>query len=65
MDVHQMLADQKAAVLAKIRTISRSHVVHPGLQVFKDRKPGEEIKLSKEQVPGLAESGWNPDLDEM
>ncbi|WVR07104.1 hypothetical protein IAU60_004143 [Kwoniella sp. DSM 27419] len=65
MDVHQMLADQKAAILAKIRTISRSHVVHPGLQVFKDRKPGVEIKLSKSQVPGLAESGWNPDLDEI
>ncbi|KAK8864466.1 hypothetical protein IAR55_001715 [Kwoniella newhampshirensis] len=65
MDVHQMLADQKAAILAKIRTISRSHVVHPGLAIFKDLKPGEELKLTKEQVPGLAESGWNPDLDEI
>lgn len=43
------------AVLAKIRTISRSHVVRPGLQVFKDRKPGEEIKLTKADVPGLGE----------
>ncbi|WWD03055.1 hypothetical protein V865_001099 [Kwoniella europaea PYCC6329] len=65
MEVHQMLADQKAAILAKIRTISRSHIVHPGLTIFKDRKPGEEIKLTKEQVPGLAESGWNPDLDDI
>ncbi|WWD17233.1 hypothetical protein CI109_101671 [Kwoniella shandongensis] len=65
MEVHQMLADQKAAILAKIRTISRSHIVHPGLAIFKDLKPGEELKLSKEQVPGLAESGWNPDLDEI
>ncbi|WVQ99466.1 hypothetical protein IAU59_006601 [Kwoniella sp. CBS 9459] len=65
MEVHQMLADQKAAILAKIRTISRSHIVHPGLEVFKDRKPGQEIKLTKEQVPGLAESGWNPDLDDI
>ncbi|WWC94259.1 hypothetical protein V866_001099 [Kwoniella sp. B9012] len=65
MEVHQMLADQKAAILAKIRTISRSHIVHPGLAIFRDRKPGEEIKLTKEQVPGLAESGWNPDLDDI
>ncbi|WRT66439.1 uncharacterized protein IL334_003396 [Kwoniella shivajii] len=65
MEVHQMLADQKAAILAKIRTISKSHIIHSGLQIFKDRKPGQEVKLSKEQVPGLAESGWNPDLDEI
>ncbi|WWC62045.1 uncharacterized protein I303_104633 [Kwoniella dejecticola CBS 10117] len=65
MEVHQMLADQKAAVLAKIRTISRSHVVHPGLAIFKNVKPGEAIKLTKEQVPGLAESGWDPDLDDI
>ncbi|ORY33986.1 hypothetical protein BCR39DRAFT_518041 [Naematelia encephala] len=64
-EVHQMLADQKAAVLAKIRTISKSHIVHPGLEIFKKRKPGEEIRLTKDQVPGLAESGWNPDLDEI
>ncbi|WWC89250.1 uncharacterized protein L201_004170 [Kwoniella dendrophila CBS 6074] len=65
MEVHQMLADQKAAILAKIRTISRSHIVHPGLTIFKDVKPGEEVKLTKDQVPGLAESGWNPDLDDI
>ncbi|KAK4686728.1 histone acetyltransferase, partial [Tremellales sp. Uapishka_1] len=65
LEVHQILADQKAAILAKIRTISKSHVVHPGLQVFKNRKPDQEIKLSKEDVPGLTESGWNPDLDEI
>ena len=77
LEVHQMLADQKAvsiatldglgfymclirfgvqAVLAKIRTISKSHVIHPGLQVFKNRKSGQDIKLTKEDVPGLSES---------
>ncbi|TXT07179.1 hypothetical protein VHUM_03349 [Vanrija humicola] len=64
-EVHQMLADQKAAILAKIRTISQSHVARPGLEVFKNRKPGQEIRLSKEDIPGLAESGWSPDLDEI
>lgn len=87
VEVHQMLADQKAvgsissfpaifksrwkaetrcqAVLAKIRTISRSHIVHPGLDIFKNRKPGQQLKLDKDKVPGLAESGWNPELDAM
>lgn len=51
------------AILAKIRTISKSHVVHPGLDKFKNLKPGQ--KLNKEDVPGLAESGWNPELDAM
>lgn len=35
-----------------------------GIEEFKDRKPGE-LKLRKDDIPGLAESGWNPDLDEM
>lgn len=55
----------RQAIFAKIRTISQSHVVRPGLEAFKNRKPGEHIKLEKEDIPGLAESGWNPDLDEM
>lgn len=42
-------------MLAKIRTISRSHVVRSGLQVFRDRKEGQEIKLTKADVPGLGE----------
>jgi hypothetical protein len=41
------------AVLAKIQTISQSHVVRPGLALFKDRKPGETITLAKEDIPGL------------
>jgi histone acetyltransferase len=53
------------AVLAKIRTISKSHVVHPGLEIFKNRKPGQEIRLTIDDIPGLAESGWNPELDAM
>ena len=71
------------AILAKIRTISKSHVVHPGLKVFRDLNPDHEIKLSKGDVPGLgelffaicsfsellmpflAESGWDPALDEV
>ncbi len=40
--------------MAKVRTISKSHIVHPGLKVFRDKKEGE-VKLSKEDVPGLGE----------
>lgn len=35
LEVHEMLAKQKEMILARIRSISKSHIVHPGLQVFK------------------------------
>ena len=84
LEVHQMLADQKAvssfgqysrevigreltnqAVLAKIKSLTKSHVVHPGLEEFKHRREGQHLKLRKEEVPGLAETSWDPDLDDM
>lgn len=46
LEVHEMLARQKELVLAKIRSISKSHIVHPGLKVFRDlaraKEEGEE-----------------------
>lgn len=63
LEVRAELTEQ--AIFAKIRTISQSHVVRPGLDAFRNRKPGEFIKLDKQDIPGLAESGWNPDLDDM
>ncbi|CDR99279.1 probable histone acetylase [Sporisorium scitamineum] len=98
LEVQDMLAAQKEAVLAKIRSISRSHVVHKGLQAMHDRdrliklkglienpdgtvaKPeraakrdqhnGEEdptatFLVDPSEVPGLKESGWTPEMDEL
>ncbi|EPQ29423.1 uncharacterized protein PFL1_03178 [Pseudozyma flocculosa PF-1] len=96
LELQDMLAKQKELILAKIRTISRSHIVHPGLEVFKDRdrlirakglieKPdgtvgvptkreGEEegpddptatFLVDPKDVPGLRESGWTPEMDEL
>jgi len=98
LEVSDMLAAQKEAILAKIRSISRSHVVHKGLQAMHDRdrliklkglienpdgtvaKPeraakrdqnhGEEdptatFLVNPSEVPGLKESGWTPEMDEL
>lgn len=98
LEVQDMLAAQKEAVLAKIRSISRSHVVHKGLAAMHDRdrliklkglienpdgtvaKPeraakrdqreGEEdptatFLVDPSEVPGLKESGWTPEMDEL
>ncbi len=49
-------ADQQA-VLAKVKSLTRSHIVYPGVKHIKGQA------LSKADVPGLAETAWNPDLD--
>jgi histone acetyltransferase len=51
------------AVLAKIKSKTRGHIVYPGLEVFKDKKPDQEIHLQKQDVPGLKETGWDPAVD--
>lgn len=51
--------------MAKIKSLTKSHVVHRGLDIFRDRKEGVPFKLKKEEVPGLAETSWDPDLDDM
>ncbi|KAJ1020726.1 hypothetical protein NDA16_004118 [Ustilago loliicola] len=98
LEVQDMLSAQKEAVLAKIRSISRSHVIHKGLEAMRDRdrliklkglienpdgtvaKPeraakrdqqhGEEdptatFLVDPSEVPGLKESGWTPEMDEL
>jgi len=98
LEVQDMLAAQKEAVLAKIRSISRSHVIHKGLDAMRDRerliklkglienpdgtvaKPERAAKrdqhhgdedptatflVDPSEVPGLKESGWTPEMDEL
>ncbi|GAA5821343.1 hypothetical protein JCM3770_006256 [Rhodotorula araucariae] len=63
LEARQMLAQQKEVILAKIRLLSQSHIVHPGLAFFATHPAGSKIDPSR--VPGLRESGWTPELDEL
>ncbi|GAA5909237.1 bromodomain-containing protein [Sporobolomyces salmoneus] len=63
LEVASILAKQKEVILAKIRQLSQSHVVHPGLTFFSNAPPGS--KIDHTQVPGLKESGWTPEMDEL
>lgn len=83
LQVQKLLAAQKQAVLAKIRSISKSHIVHPGLSVFlnpplndltkkeqvdengNNTDPSANFKIHPHQVPGLKESGWTVEMDEL
>lgn len=84
LKVQDLLAAQREAIVSKIRLMSRSHIVHPGLEVF--RKPAEpkakveeieegqadepmdptaHFKVDPSEVPGLKESAWTIEMDEL
>jgi len=58
LDVPGMVRRQREAVSAKIREISNSHLVYPGLSAFKGEGPGKSVPI--DQIPGIKESGWIP-----
>ncbi|KAF7321801.1 Histone GCN5 superfamily [Mycena kentingensis (nom. inval.)] len=55
-----LLAAQQEAVTKKIREMSRSHVIYPGLpdSMFLNA----EGKANYKEIPGLKESGWSPNM---
>ncbi|GAA5901983.1 hypothetical protein JCM6882_000159 [Rhodosporidiobolus microsporus] len=63
LEVAALLARQKEVILARIRQLSQSHIVHSGLTFFSNHPAG--AKIDPAQVPGLKESGWTPEMDEL
>jgi histone acetyltransferase len=57
----RMLLKQKEAVHAKIRAVSKSHIVHqPPAQWKKGACPIDPMS-----IPAIRDSGWSPDMDEL
>lgn len=75
LEVQDWLLAQKRLLLRRIRASSRSHIVYPGLQVFRERDERKEpapvasnnmkLLVQPSEVPGLRESGWTPEMDEL
>lgn len=73
LEVQDFLLAQKKLIQARIRSFSRSHIVYPGLDVFKKRGSGNhaphsdkvELVVQPSEVPGLRETGWTPEMDEL
>lgn len=63
LDLAKILLLQKAAIERKIKMRSKSHVVRPGLRVFKNAGPN--FKLQAKDIPGLLESGWLEEMDKI
>ncbi|KAI9806439.1 MAG: histone acetyltransferase [Piccolia ochrophora] len=61
LEIGRMLLKQKEAVHAKVRSFSKSHVVH---HPPKEWKSGV-CKIDPMQIPAIKESGWSPDMDEL
>ncbi|CAE6411297.1 unnamed protein product [Rhizoctonia solani] len=61
LSVQELLAQQKQAIIDKIKAKSKAHVIHPGLAQFKNGTTTVDYR----DVPGLKESGWTPEMDEM
>lgn len=68
LEVRKLLQRQEALVRHKMTQFSRSHIIHPGLDVFRTSAKGElegGMRIAPEDVPGLREAGWTPAMDEL
>ncbi|RXW25074.1 hypothetical protein EST38_g818 [Candolleomyces aberdarensis] len=63
LDKKKVFVVQQAAVLTKVRQMSKSHIVHQGLDVFKEGRWEEGMAVDPRDVPGLRETGWNPEME--
>lgn len=63
LDSSKILLLQKISVTKKIKAISKSNIVRPGLKIFKDHPDG--FKIDPFKIPGIKESGWTPEMEEI
>ncbi|KDR75180.1 hypothetical protein GALMADRAFT_69959 [Galerina marginata CBS 339.88] len=61
LDKQSVFKQQQEAVMTKIRQMSKSHTVHPGLPQFQPGAP-TGTSVDPKEVPGLRETGWTPEL---
>jgi histone acetyltransferase len=61
LEAGKMLLKQKAVVHAKIRSVSKSHLVHEPPKEWKNGL----CKIDPLTIPAIKASGWSPDMDEL
>lgn len=61
LQVPRMLQKQKEAVMAKIRAVSKSHIVHPPPAQWKNGI----LEIDPMSIPAIKDSGWSPSMDEL
>ncbi|KAI0449849.1 histone acetyltransferase GCN5-like protein [Xylaria acuta] len=61
LEAGRMLLKKKEAVLAKIRHLSKSHIVHRPPQQW----AGGVAPIDPLSIPAIRATGWSPDMDEL
>ncbi|KEF56857.1 histone acetyltransferase [Exophiala aquamarina CBS 119918] len=61
LEAPRMLQKQKEAVMAKIRAVSKSHIVHAPPAQWKNGI----VEIDPMLIPAIKESGWSPSMDEL
>jgi histone acetyltransferase len=61
LEAGRMLLKQKEVVQAKIRAVSKSHVIHDPPKEWKN----SVCKIDPMSIPAIKVSGWSPDMDEL
>ncbi len=62
LEVGRMLLKQKETVLAKMRLLSKSHIIHPPPQQWAN---GIITPIDPLSIPAIRAAGWSPDMDEL
>ena len=61
LEAPRMLQKQKEAVMAKIRAVSKSHIVHLPPAEWKNGI----VAIDPMSIPAIKASGWSPSMDEL
>ncbi|KAF8973092.1 hypothetical protein BDZ97DRAFT_1648754 [Flammula alnicola] len=61
LDKPSTFKKQQEAIMTKIRQMSKSHIIHPGLPQFQPGTP-PGVTVDPKDVPGLKETGWTPEM---
>ncbi|KAJ5514552.1 Acyl-CoA N-acyltransferase [Penicillium fimorum] len=62
LEIGRMLLKQKESVLAKIRTSTKSHIIHLPPQQWAN---GVVIPIDPLSIPAIQATGWSPEMDEL
>ncbi|KAI9675709.1 MAG: histone acetyltransferase [Caeruleum heppii] len=62
LEVGRMLLKQKEALHAKLRPLSKSHIIHPPPQQWANGVVTPTDPLS---IPAIRATGWSPDMDQL
>jgi histone acetyltransferase len=61
LEASKMLLKQKEVVNAKIRSVSKSHIIHDPPKEWRNGL----TKIDPLSIPAIKASGWSPDMDEL